>query len=376
MRLRVSRPLWSVAGALLAWPLGAQAPAASGYVDPLTCAECHVQIAESYRLTGMGRSFRSLRADSSMREFDAAPFSHLESGERFTPLKRDGKYFVRREAPSGFNALEVSVDYVMGSGNRAKSYLHRTADQKLVEFPVSWYSENGGHWGMSPGYDRPGHQGFSREVSYRCMFCHNGYPEIDARAAEWESGTLYPSWLPEGIDCQRCHGPGKRHVDASRRGDAAQRVRAAILNPARLSPERRMEVCMQCHLEATSSPLPAALMRFGRSVFSYRPGEALGDFLLYFDHASGSGYDDKFEIVSAAYRFRKSACFQKSAGRFECTTCHDPHQASPREKTVEKTQRACLGCHSTLLGQLTRQGGTRPRGTVSPATCRSATPRT
>ena len=151
----------------------------------------------------------------------------------------------------------------MGSGNHARSYLHRTTDQKLVEFPVSWYSEDGGHWGMSPGYDRPGHQGFSREVPYRCMFCHNGYPEVDARAAEWDGGTLYPVRLPEGIDCQRCHGPGGKHVEAARlasfdRGSARQRVRAAILNPARLTPERRMEVCMQCHLEATSSPLPAS----------------------------------------------------------------------------------------------------------------------
>src|SRR5438067_351736 len=83
---------------------------------------------------------------------------------------------------------------------------------------------------------------------------------------------------------------------AAGRGLGTQRVRAAIVNPARLAPERRMEVCMQCHLEATSSPLPAALMRFGRSTFSYRAGEPLSDFLVYFDHAPGTGHDDKFEI--------------------------------------------------------------------------------
>jgi predicted CXXCH cytochrome family protein len=97
-------------------------------------------------------------------------------------------------------------------------------------------------------------------------------------------------------------------------------------------------------------------MRFGRGVFSYRPGERLGDFLLYFDHAPGTGHDDKFEIVSAAYGFRKSACFQRSGGGFECTTCHDPHRPSPRDATVQKTQRVCRGCHSSAFGQLVQHG--------------------
>jgi predicted CXXCH cytochrome family protein len=87
------------------------------------------------------------------------------------------------------------------------------------------------------------------------------------------------------------------------------------------------------------------MMRFGRGVFSYRPGEPLSDFWVYFDHAPAAGYDQKFEIVSAAYRFRKSVCFQKSNGKFGCTACHDPHQALPREKTVEKTQQVCAGCN-------------------------------
>src|ERR1051326_5094017 len=278
---------------LLASRIVAQTPGSMGYVDPSTCAGCHAQIAENYARTGMGRSFRSVRADAVLPEFSAGEFSHAESAERFAPIRRAGRYYVLREAPGGSNALEVSVDYVIGSGDHARSYLHRTADHKLVQFPVTWYAEEGGHWGMSPGYDRPGHQGLSREVPYRCMFCHNAYPEVDARAAAWEAGTIYPDRLPEGIDCQRCHGPGRKHVDAVRHGAGTAQVRAGIVNPGRLTPQRRMEICMQCHLEATGSPLPAALMRAGRSTFSYRPGEPLSDFVVYFDHAPGAGYDEK-----------------------------------------------------------------------------------
>ncbi len=99
---------------------------------------------------------------------------------------------------------------------------------------------------------------------------------------------------PAGIDCQRCHGPGCDHVDAvrQRRGTAA--IRNSIVKPARLAPQRQMEICLQCHLETTTLSLPASLVRYDRAAFSYQPGEPLADYALYFDHAKGAGHDDKF----------------------------------------------------------------------------------
>ena len=338
----------------------------AGYLDPAVCAGCHRQIAEEYARTAMGRSFRSAGAGAGLSEFDGSTLDHLESRERFTAERRDGKYYVRRfqTGPDGKdrNSREVRVDYIIGSGNRARSYLHRTSSNRLVEFPVTWYPENGGHWGMSPAYDRPGHPGFSREIPYRCMFCHNGYPEIEQRAAEWEGASEFPSRLPEGIDCQRCHGPGRSHVEAARKGSGSEAVRSAIVNPARLGPERQLEVCMQCHLETTSMELPGAVMRHGRGVFSYRPGEPLADYILYFDHAPGTGHDDKFELVSSVYRLRKSACFRGNNGRLTCTSCHDPHRASTRESTRQQTERICQGCHAARVAKLVGDG----RHTASP----------
>src|SRR5207253_1427745 len=140
-------------------------------------------------------------------------------------------------------------------------YLHRTPAGTLIELPLTWYAENGGHWGMSPAYDRPDHAGFSREITYRCLFCHNGYPEIEPGADFWDGASVFPSRLPEGIDCQRCHGPGKNHVNAVQK-------RGSIVNPSRLRGEPRMQICTQCHLETTSAQLPPALLRQGRGVFS------------------------------------------------------------------------------------------------------------
>jgi hypothetical protein len=222
----------------------------------------------------------------------------------------------------------------------ASSYLHRTRDNKLIELPVTWYAEKGGTWGMSPGYDRPAHPGFSRDLAYRCMFCHNAYPVLDPGHGDTEGESVFPAKLPEGIDCERCHGPGAAHAEAARSGKSRAEIRAAIVNPSRLSPDRQLEVCMQCHLETTSLASFASITKFDRGVFSYRPGQPLGDYIQYFDHAPGTGHDEKLELVSEAYRLRQSACFLKSKGRLTCTTCHDPHGAS-----VSNTDRVCTSCH-------------------------------
>jgi hypothetical protein len=294
------------------------------------CAECHSSIANSYAKTGMARSFETVKQ---------LPQAGVAEVGLFRPLQRAGRGYVERMA-SDVPAREVSADYAVGSGDHAITYLHRTQDNKLLELPISWYAENGGHWGMSPGYDRPVHPGFSRPASYRCMFCHNAYPEIPNGYAQAEGSMVFPAKLPEGIDCRRCHGSGVAHAEAARGGKSPAEIRSAIVNPARLSPDRQMDICMECHLETTSADLPASIMKFDRTVFSYKPGEPLGDYSQYFDHAPGTGHDDKLEIVSEAYRLRQSACFLKSQGRMTCTTCHSPHQAA-----MANPDRVCANCH-------------------------------
>jgi predicted CXXCH cytochrome family protein len=206
---------------------------------------------------------------------------------------------------------------------------------------------------MSPGYDRPDHQGFLRRADAGCLFCHNAYPAIEPGSDFPEQKMAYPETMPEGIDCQRCHGPGGAHIEAVSTGDV-EKIRAAIVNPARLSEERRLEVCLQCHLETTTSSLPHSLIRRGRGFFSYQPGEPLADYMLHFDYANGSGRGDHFEIAHAAYRLRKSACFQ--AGRMTCTTCHDPHHARRDDEAREAYIAACRSCHEADLGRLAADG--------------------
>ncbi|MGP0071799.1 MAG: tetratricopeptide repeat protein [Bryobacteraceae bacterium] len=326
----------------------------SGYVDAAVCTGCHRDLAAGFRKTGMGRSFARLRPDQ-VPEF-GKPFHHKASDSYFAMVARGGHYYQRRWQ-IGFDGKETNVDekqvdFVIGSGNHSFTYLHLAGRGALQVLPLSWYSEKGGYWNMSPGYDQPEFPGSIRPVHYECIFCHNAYPKIPEtleHAANAEMTFLDP--LPEGIDCQRCHGPGQRHVALASAGGAREQIRAAIVNPKRLAPERELEVCLQCHLETTSLDLPHSIRRFDRAPFSYVPGQPLGDFRVEFDRPGGQtgGVPERFEIAHSAYRLRQSQCYLQSAGKLRCTTCHNPHDIPHGPAAAAHYNAVCEQCHAALL---------------------------
>ena len=128
-------------------PSGTPQPVLStAYADPSVCSSCHSEIARTYSLTGMGRSFSRVRPGSSaFAGGEGARLYHKASDRHYRMSERDGKLFQRRHQ-IGFggqetNALELEAHYVIGSGNHARTFLHRNADGRLVQMPVSWYAE-------------------------------------------------------------------------------------------------------------------------------------------------------------------------------------------------------------------------------------------
>jgi hypothetical protein len=235
---------------------------AQTYASSKVCAGCHPAIARSYRLNGMGRSFSTPKPEILIEDFNKHNTYYHPASDTHYQMLRKGERIFQRRYQLGFDGQEANVDekevdYIVGSGNHMRTYTYRNPDGTLLQLPLAWYAEKGGYWAMNPGFDTPDYPYARRQIGYDCMFCHNAYPKTPAGHERLGDLPVYSGSLPEGIDCQRCHGPGQRHVDlATARGANPQVVRAAIVNPARLSADRQLEICAQCHLKTTEFRLP------------------------------------------------------------------------------------------------------------------------
>lgn len=338
---------------LAAWGITPTTGAAPGYVPDEVCATCHADKAETFADVGMSKSFYRPSADNVIEEFSDTPFFHEPSGRYYLMSLRDGAYWFKRYrlAPDGsqVDVFERRVDWILGSGHHSRIYLIQSDNGILQELPLSWYSQDG-KWAMAPGYEFADHPGVTREVPQRCMACHNAFPEVPEGSDQAGMPNLFPADMPEGIGCQRCHGPGAEHVRLALTGEAPlTQVHEAIVQPGKLPREQLYSVCYGCHMQPTvaiNSPL-----RPGRGHYSFRPGEDIQDFLTQIDITDDlRTQGERFDINHHPYRLEQSACFIETADLGEdqlgCLNCHDPHvKIKPPERAAHYRQ-ACLACHT------------------------------
>ncbi len=326
----------------------------AGFIGSQACGECHSQISESYSRHSMANS---LTPANELKPPNSLPVRFVVDGAALCAVFQEGDRVVHSVAEPDSDGNEISelrftaqVDFVIGSGTRGKSFLIET-DQHLFQSPISWYHEKNG-WDLSPGYSAWPRAGlFDRPITHECLFCHAG--RINPRE-DTTNGYQKPIFVEASIGCERCHGPGELHRERHRKGTVDDYPDSTIVNPARLDPVLRDNVCEQCHLRGE-----IRVVRRGRNPTDYRPGMPLDDFLRTFVAQEDSIGSQQSTSVGHVEQMRQSRCFAASGGKMACISCHDPHYLPAVAERANYFRQRCLNCHRDLhVADCKNLGGT------------------
>ncbi len=212
---------------------------------------------------------------------------------------------------------------VIGSATKGQTYLYWKRNA-LFELPVSYWTQLH-EWVNSPGYV-DGSADFERPVLPRCLECHTTYFQ-PVTSAPTENRYKRDN-LVLGITCERCHGPGREHVQLHSVSSTPPLPKKRM-PPFGLSRERQLDVCAQCHGGAGEPVAPA---------FTFRPGEPLSDYVRLQEPTA----TDRLDVHGNQVILLERSRYFQSSPQLTCSTCHDVHK--PERPATEYSSR-CLECH-------------------------------
>ncbi len=309
------------------------APPRGDYVGTEACAGCHQDIVASYRTTNHDRT-SSLPSESSILGSFAAgsnTLSTLDPSLTFHMAAKDGVF---SEAallgqPPHVKQRRENIDIVIGAGEKGQTYLYWTGN-RLFQLPVSYWRDLG--WINSPGY-LDGTANFDRTIPPRCLECHATY--FDALSKSLFGNEYDKTNFVLNLSCERCHGPGRAHVESHQAAHNSSTQptttlhAAPIINPAKLAREAQMDVCAQCHGGLGQPLVPS---------FTFVPGQPLAKYI----QLQAPGPDSIVDVHGNQIALlERSRCYQSSAN-FTCGACHNPHEP---EKAAAGYSTKCLTCH-------------------------------
>jgi tetratricopeptide (TPR) repeat protein len=244
-----------------------------------------------------------------------------------------------------------TVNYIIGSGQHTNSHM-MMRNGYVTQMPMTFYTQKK-QWDLPPGFEDGHNTRFNRKIGLECMSCHNSYPDFNLG-----SENKFAS-LPNGIGCERCHGPGSIHVNQKSKGnivDTSKYIDYTIVNPGKLSADLQFDICQRCHLQGN------AVLKNNHSFYDFKPGQKLSDFITVF-LPKYSNAEDEFIMASHADRLKQSACFIQSQKKntnnslhpyrntLTCVTCHNPHKSVSLQKDAYFNSK-CNNCHTSKASKL------------------------
>jgi tetratricopeptide (TPR) repeat protein len=331
------------------------------FVGAEACAECHQERYASWAESAHGRAGGAPSPEVVIAPFDGRPIEFRDA----TVVPRvdsTGSYqFVVRQI--GHPEQVYSVDGVIGGGHMVgggtQGFVTRFVDG--TERFLAWdWSRSEGRWFCNTGTrldqgwlaitpdmaladcgDWPPVRVLGTVPRFgNCQGCH-GSQILTTQEAGESYQTRYTSLR---INCESCHGPGRRHIEAARTGGALVDPDLGIGSFATVDKDGSLEACFECH----------ALKDKVRE--AHLPGEPLADYYaLKFPLLGEDAFFGDFRVRTFAYQeaHLSSACYLD--GSMTCVSCHEPHgQAYQDEFGAPLVGRfddgQCTSCHASKAG--------------------------
>ena len=142
------------------------------------------------------------------------------------------------------------AEYAFGSGFHATTFVNviDAATPAILEHRMTYFAKDKsfgltpGHEGISrsPGMDPLGGLPPPRDARF-CFECHS------TQVSTHDVLGIEEDRLIPNVSCERCHGPGRSHVEAARRGADGSELRL-LFGPERgYTAQHVIELCGMCH---------------------------------------------------------------------------------------------------------------------------------
>jgi len=299
----------------------------TGYVGAAACRECHPGESALYARTGHRRTLWPATADQNpvVAWLDGKAWKDPEVPEvTWSYHVKDGQLVAGRALDDRTESFPL--DYGFGSGRHGVTFVALRPGgvpglgPAGVEHRLSYFAD-GPSVAITPGQERlkrdrlaprdvPWGKPMGPEGIQQCFKCHATLTST-LGGNRLETSTLIPN-----VSCERCHGPGRAHLEAARSGQDGLTM---PMGYDRAEPWVEVNLCGECHR------LPSSVS--WSSIRPDNPGIV------------------RFQGVGVSM----SACYAKGLGGLRCTTCHDPHDRASSDHTHYEA--ACLSCHRSAPAQ-------------------------
>jgi hypothetical protein len=289
------------------------------------CMDCHKSIYDSHIQTAHFLTSAIITEKNIKGSFDTGKNTFVYSNGSLMVMQKRNAGFYQAAYINGIEKKSQRFDILIGSGTKGQSFAS-WLNNKLLQLPITYFT-SAHQWSNSPGY--PNKIAFNRPITSRCLECHSTFADkISPEQVEPEEFDKNRMIL--GVDCEKCHGPAKEHVEFQIKNPAEKKAKF-IINPASFTRQQSLDMCAVCHGGRLQKSKPS---------FEFTAGDKLADYFTIDTTARDANSIDVHGNQSGL--LAASKCFTMSK-TLTCITCHNTHE-NEQGKTALFSQR-CMTCH-------------------------------